>query len=192
MRGLDQHRVSGGKTALAAHGVALVDGGGTNTFRRANAFLSLGYRTAVLRDSDAPLSATAEETFRNGGGTIFAWTAGHSIEDELFECLPDTGVDGLLDKAVEFREETLVKDHIRSASANNISLDDIRDQIQRGVIPRETRSLLAKAAKSGSGWFKTVSAMERTARDVIGPTFANATGDFRAKVLAIFRWVRNV
>jgi putative ATP-dependent endonuclease of the OLD family len=192
MRGLDQHRVSAGKTAMAAHGVALVDGGGTNTFRRANAFLSLGYRTAVLRDSDAHLGATAEETFRKGGGAIFAWTAGRSIEDELFECLPDSGVDGLLAKAIGLREETLVKEHIRSASANSTSLDDIRRQIQVGPIPRETRRLLAAAAKSGAGWFKTVSAMERTARDVIGPTFANADGGFRAKVSAIFRWVRNV
>jgi hypothetical protein len=65
-------------------------------------------------------------------------------------------------------------------------------QIQRGAIPRETRRILARAAKSGAGWFKTVSAMERTARDVIGPTFGNADRDFRTKVLSIFRWVRNV
>lgn len=191
MRGMDQHRISEGKTALAANGVALVDGGGTNTFRRANAFLSLGYRTAVLRDSDAPLNAAAEKSFLANGGLIFAWSPGRSVEDELFECLPDTGIDGLLDKAIEFREETLVKDHITSASANRLSLADIQSQIQRGVIPRETRQILARAAKSGAGWFKTVSAMERTARDVIGPTFGNADRGFRAKVIAIFRWVRD-
>lgn len=192
MRGMDQHRVSEGKTALAAHGVALVDGGGTNTFRRANAFLSLGYRTAVLRDSDAPLNAAAEKSFVENGGLIFAWSPGRSIEDELFECLPDTAIDGLLDKAIEFREEKLVKDHITSASANRLSLADIQSQIQRGVIPRETRQILARAAKSGAGWFKTVSAMERTARDVIGPTFGNADRGLRAKVISIFRWVRDV
>ncbi|MEY9878705.1 ATP-dependent endonuclease [Bradyrhizobium sp. USDA 329] len=192
MRGMDQHRVSEGKTALAAHGVALVDGGGSNTFRRANAFLSLGYRTAVLRDSDAPLNAAAEKSFVENGGLIFAWSPGRSIEDELFECLPDTAIDGLLDKAIEFREEKLVKDHITSASANRLSLADIQSQIQRGVIPRETRQILARAAKSGAGWFKTVSAMERTARDVIGPTFGNADRGLRAKVISIFRWVRDV
>jgi hypothetical protein len=54
---IDQHRVSAGKTALAANGVAVVDGGGTNTFRRANAFLSLGFRTRsgpAATDSFAP------------------------------------------------------------------------------------------------------------------------------------------
>ncbi len=192
MRGIDQHRVSAGKTALAANGVAIVDGGGTTTFRRANAFLSLGYRTAVLRDSDVPINTSAERRFQQGGGTIFAWAAGRSIEDELFECLPDTGVDGLLNKAIELKEEMLIKDHITSASGNSISLAEIERQIQRGVIPRETRRVLAKAAKSGAGWFKTVSAMEQAARDVIGPAFENAERGFRTKVISVFRWARNV
>jgi putative ATP-dependent endonuclease of OLD family len=192
MRGIDQHRVSAGKIALAASGVAIVDGGGTNAFRRANAFLSLGYRTAVLRDSDVSINAAADKRFLEGGGTIFPWSPGRSIEDELFECLPDTGIDGLLEKAIEFKEETLIKDHITSASNNSVSLADIQGQIQRGVIPRETRRILAKAAKSGAGWFKTVSAMEQAARDVIGPTFGNADRGFRTKVISILRWVRNV
>ena len=191
MRGLDQHRVSAGKSALAANGVALVDGGGTNTLRRANAFRSLGYRTAVLRDSDAPLNAAAEKRFLDNDGTIFAWTTGRSIEDELFESLPDTGIDGLLDKAIELRERALVRDHITSASDSTISLAEVQRQIQRGVIPRETRVVLAKAAKSGAGWFKTVSGMEQAAREVIGPTIGNADRAFRAKVLSIFRWVRD-
>jgi putative ATP-dependent endonuclease of the OLD family len=49
LRGLDQHRIAEGETALAALGVGLVDGGGNNTFRRANAFRLLGY---VLNFSD--------------------------------------------------------------------------------------------------------------------------------------------
>lgn len=138
MRGIDQHRVSAGKIALAASGVAIVDGGGTNAFRRANAFLSLGYRTAVLRDSDVSINAAADKRFLEGGGTIFPWSPGRSIEDELFECLPDTGIDGLLEKAIEFKEETLIKDHITSASNNSVSLADIQGQIQRGVIPRDS------------------------------------------------------
>lgn len=48
MRGIDQYRVEKGETALASHGVAIVDGGGTNTYRRANAFRLLSYRSAVL------------------------------------------------------------------------------------------------------------------------------------------------
>jgi putative ATP-dependent endonuclease of the OLD family len=52
--------------------------------------------------------------------------------------------------------------------------------------------VLAKAAKSGAGWFKTVSAMEQAARDVIGPAFENAERGFRTKVICVFRWARNV
>jgi putative ATP-dependent endonuclease of the OLD family len=81
-------------------GVGLVDGGGNNTFRRANAFQMLGYRTAVHRDSDAPIAPLAEATFRDGGGTVFAWTQDRALEDELFLSLSNDAVADLVDEAV--------------------------------------------------------------------------------------------
>jgi putative ATP-dependent endonuclease of OLD family len=192
MRGLDQHGTSNGATAIAAYGVGLVDGGGSSTFKRANAFLSLGYRTAVLRDSDREMTPELEQSFRDGGGTVFCWTAGRAVEDELFVSLTDTAVDGLLDKAIELKEEALVNEHIKSASSNEKTLRDIQSEILTAVISRESRAILAQAAKSGAGWYKNITAMEMVARDVVGPALANATGDFRARIKAIFDWVANV
>lgn len=57
MRGLDQHFTSVGDRSFAACGATLVNGNGDETFSRAIALQSLGYRTAILRDSDKPAPA---------------------------------------------------------------------------------------------------------------------------------------
>jgi putative ATP-dependent endonuclease of OLD family len=188
MRGLDQFRIAKGKSAITARGIGLVDGGGTNTFRRANAFLSLGYRTAVLRDSDAAITPLRERTFRENGGTVFPWSPGRALEDELFASLSDDGVDGLLAKAIELKEDALINEHIKSASANAKDLEAIQaDAVIE--MSTENRDILAVAAKSGAGWFKSVGAMEMVAREVIGPDMANASATFRRKISAIFKWI---
>jgi putative ATP-dependent endonuclease of OLD family len=185
MRGLDQFRIANGKQAITARGIGLVDGGGTNTFRRANAFLSLGYRTAVLRDSDAIITPQFERAFADNGGTVFSWSPGNALEDELFASLSDTGIDGLLAKAIELKEAALINEHIKSASNNGKDLESIQTDAEMST---ENRELLAAAAKSGAGWFKRVSAMELVAREVIGPDMDNASVSFRRRIRAIFKW----
>jgi putative ATP-dependent endonuclease of the OLD family len=182
LRGLDQHRITKGETALTALGIGLVDGGGTNTFRRANAFLLLGYRTAVLRDSDRPLSALAEKTFRNSGGALFAWTQGRALEDELFLSLSSDAVGALIEKAITLKDETFIDENIKSASGNATNLKSIRAELRETGITDSTSETLASAAKSGTGWFKTVSAMEAVARDIIGPSLGDATEEFSEKI----------
>ena len=106
--------------------VAIVDGGGANTFRRALAFQSLGYRTSVLCDSDVQSTPDLETTFGDSGGKIFDWREGNAVEDELFLSLSDEGVGGLLVKAIEYKEEELVNEHIKSASENETNLQQIQ------------------------------------------------------------------
>jgi putative ATP-dependent endonuclease of the OLD family len=73
MRGLDQHFTAAGEKSLAGCGATLVNGNGDETFSRAIALQSLGYRTTILRDSDKPAPAQAEAAFIAGGGKVFAW-----------------------------------------------------------------------------------------------------------------------
>jgi hypothetical protein len=190
MRGLDQFRITNGKQAITARGIGLVDGGGTNTFRRANAFLSLGYRTSVLRDSDATMTPQLERAFTDDGGTVFSWSPGNALEDELFASLSDSGVDGLLAKAIELKETALINEHIKSASNNEKDLEAIQTDAFLEM-STENREILAAAAKSGAGWFKRVSAMELVAREVIGPDVNNASVSFRRKIGAIFEWTKD-
>jgi putative ATP-dependent endonuclease of OLD family len=188
MRGLDRHRTANGETAITALGVSLVDGGGSNTFRRANTFLALGYRTAVLRDSDQTISVQGEAAFRTGGGKVFAWTTGRAIEDELFLSLTPNGVSGLVQKAIEFKEEALVNDHIKSASSNTKDLNAIVEEVVADEISDESSVILATAAKSNTGWFKSITAMEAVACDVVAPDLTKAAEDFCDKITAIFKW----
>jgi putative ATP-dependent endonuclease of the OLD family len=191
LRGLDQHRIAKGETAITALGIGLVDGGGTNTFKRANAFLSLGYRTAILRDSDVPISALAETTFRNSGGTVFAWTHGRALEDEIFLNLSSDGVGDLIDEAISLRGETLINENIKSASGNAKNLSSIRAELRGTGITDATGEILAAAAKSGAGWFKTVGAMETVARDIIGPDLGDSAEEFSEKIESIFDWIQD-
>ncbi len=188
MRGLDRHRTANGETAITALGIGLVDGGGSSTFKRANAFLALGYRTAVLRDSDQNISVQAETAFRKGGGMVFAWTAARAIEDELFLGLSPKGVAGLIHQAVEFKEEALINDHIKSASSNRKDLSAIIEEVLADEISDESRIILATAAKSNTGWFKSITAMETVACNIVGPDLTQAAEDFRNKIDAIFKW----
>jgi putative ATP-dependent endonuclease of OLD family len=191
LRGLDQHRIAEGETALTALGVGLVDGGGNNTFRRANAFRLLGYRTAVLRDSDTMMPPLSKTTFRNHGGTVFAWMQGRALEDELFLSLSNDAVGALVNEAIRLKDESFINENIKSASSNAKDLAAIRTELRGGGITDGSREVLAAAAKSGAGWFKTVTAMETVAREIIGPALAEATDEFSEKIETIFDWMRD-
>lgn len=57
-------------------GVFAVDGsGGDNYFKRARVFAQLGYRTALLKDSDITEEAHRQQTeaCRRSGVTVFEW-----------------------------------------------------------------------------------------------------------------------
>jgi putative ATP-dependent endonuclease of the OLD family len=188
LRGLDQYRDSQGQPSIMALGVALVDGTGSPLFGRAQAFRSLGYRTAVLRDTDVHPTPDLETAFQASGGIVIAWRDGRALEDELFLSLSDAAIHELLAYAVELKEEPLINEHIKSASDNALDLAEIQVAALMDGFSREHRGLLAKAAKSGKGWFKTVSAMEAVARDIVGPDLLNADAGFREIIDTIFEW----
>ena len=195
VRGLDQYRTMKGKDAIAALGTALVDCGGGDSdrpFGRAEAFHSLGYRAAVVRDDDKKPTAAVEEGFVAKGGKVVAWRDGRALEDELFLNLSDDGVDKLLARAIELHGEDLVNDHIKSATKNAKDLAAIQTEALIAGISRESRVALGAAARTKrSGWFKSVTWMEDVARDIVGPDLANADDGFRELVESIFAWSAN-
>lgn len=200
LRGLDQHRSGEGKKALAACGISLVDGNGKSTYRRAQAFQSLGYRTAVLCDRDLvlkPAEAAAfkaeEAAFAASGGTIFTWQEKMGLEDELFQSLSDHAVLSLLAHAIELRGEDFIEANIKSACGGKTTLAAIRVESQRAEgLTFETCEMLGKAAKSGKGWFKSVTVMETVTREIVGPDLANAARELTDVVDQVFAWSANV
>lgn len=195
LRGLDQHRVAEGHTAIAAHGAALVDCGGGDAdrpFQRAGAFRALGYRAAVIRDDDKQPTSALEVEFIAGGGKVIAWRDGRALEDELFISSSNEAVTELLDHAIELHGEDLVNEHIKSASQNAKDLTAVQNEALTDGITSDSRRILGKAARARkAGWFKSVTWMEDVARDIVGPHLVNADAGFRALVEEIFAWASN-
>jgi putative ATP-dependent endonuclease of the OLD family len=91
--------------------------------------------------------------------------------------------------AVELHGEELIDAHISSASGGDFGLTGVRAEALADGYSIDTRLVLGLAARSKkAGWFKSVTWMERAARDIIGPDLVNADADFRAIVEYIFAW----
>jgi putative ATP-dependent endonuclease of the OLD family len=198
VRGIDQHYSTQDYASLFAQGVALVDCSGGDSdrpFRRAAAFHKLGYRVAVLRDDDKQPTAAVEQTFKDTGGTVFAWRAGRALEDELFASLTDNSIGALLDYAIKVHEEELIGEHIKTASKGKRTLADVQSEIRFDDLSPETRQMLGAIARNKkTSWFKTVSRMEHVGREIVGPELTDEKLDagFRSILVAIFNWTDNV
>lgn len=190
MRGLDQHFTANGETSLSACGAALVNGNGDETFSRALALQSLGYRTAVLRDSDKPAPAAAEAAFTRGGGRVFAWAAGRALEQELFAALPDGPANELLELAIETKDRALIEAHIKSISGGTKALGDLETEAVIDGLSPDSRALLGNAA-ARFGWLKTISTMETAGRTIVGPAYAAAESSLTSVMDAVLDWVED-
>ena len=188
MRGLDLSRQTSGLPSLMALGSALVDGGGDRCFGRARAFQQMGYRTALLRDSDVVAHADIEAAFKLAGGTVFAWAPGRALEDELFLSLGAPGIVSMINFAVECREEAIVDAHLKTASMNAHDLTAVRNLAAFGALPVEIRSMLGRASRMSKGWYKSVGAMETIGRDIVAPGFAQSDLRFQNDLHALFNW----
>jgi hypothetical protein len=190
MRGLDQYFTGTGAISLAACGTALVNGNGDETFSRATAFQALGYRVAILRDSDKPAPAAPEATFVSGGGKVFAWVGGRALEQELFAALPDGAVRKLLDLAIETKDRALVEAHVRTLSNGSATLDALETEALLDGLSAESRTLLGNAA-ARFGWLKTVTTMEAAGRTVVGPAYSDANASLTGVMDGLVDWVQD-
>ena len=186
VRGLDQHHTAIGETSLSALGVELVDAGGCDhLYLRADVFRSLGYRVTVLRDDDRKPNAAVEATFTEGAGSIHKWRDGWTLEDELFDALPNKAITALLDYAIQLHGKDLVNNHIKSTSNGKIDLPTC----QGGITPA-VRAALAKAcATKAAPWFKNVTATECIGREIIGPMYKQCDQEFSKILDGSFAWI---
>jgi putative ATP-dependent endonuclease of OLD family len=190
VRGIDQHRANAGASSISSYGTTLIDGGGNEVFKRAIAFQSLGFRTAVLRDSDVTPTPELEKAFTASGGKVFCWRSGHALEDEMFYSLDVSSIGKLIALAVDEKDEELVDAHIKSASKNHRNLASIREELATNA-SAETRKILGLASrhKDKKGWYKSVTIMEQVAREVIAPNLTSADPGMRAVVENLFAYL---
>jgi putative ATP-dependent endonuclease of OLD family len=195
IRGLDAYWSANGSPSLHAAGVALVDTGGGDAdraYERARAFQLLGYRVAVVQDNDKAPTREVVQRFESSGGCVVSWRDGRALEDELFLSAPAASVRALIDLAVELTEDGRVAEHIKTRSNGSYSLQTVlADGEQNGYSPDVRRVLGLSSRVRKAGWFKSISAMERVAQEVIAPHFDEFEEGFREKVSDLFSWAHD-
>lgn len=185
VRGLDQAMFAAGRPSLTACATAIVDGNGDNVFKRARAFQQMGYRTAVLHDSDTIPTPDVKATFESDGGPTFAWQANCSLEQELFLSLSNGAALALLEDAVSRRGDKSIDDQIRSVSAAAHSLESCRANLTPDA--RRVVGLASKAKQTG--WYKSITDMEGVARNIVAPDMKSCAASFQQTIAAIFKWI---
>ena len=190
MRGLDQHFTATGGKSRAACGATLVNGNGDETFSRAIALQSLGYRTAILRDSDKPAPTPAEAAFVSNGGNVFAWGGARALEQELFAALPNGPASELLKLAIEAKDRALIEAHIKTISNGAMSLAALEIEALIDGLGPDSRTLLGNAA-ARFGWLKTITTMETAGRTIVGPAYGEADASLTAVMDGLLEWVED-
>ena len=182
VRGIDLYRDSRGERTFMAAGGVLVDARSVSKiYGIAEAFIRLGYRTAVLRDDDKKPNPGDEERFESRGGIVFRWSDNLALEEELFYCVSSEVAVDLCRFAVGLHGKDVIQDHLRSALNGPADLDAFLDDYTRVSAPT-----LAEAAKKG-GWFKRISWMEDAAREIVAPALSDS-GNFQETVGRILAW----
>jgi predicted ATPase len=192
-RGLDRYWRSKGRPSFFALGGAYVDTGGSEPdrcFEQGSALLKLGYRVLVLADADKPPTPDVVQAFQDAGGTSVTWRQGRALEDELFHSLSDDGIDELLAKAIDIHGRDLVNDHIKSKSGGKVDLNAVESEsIVEGFSDR-TKTLLGIAARTkGNGWFKSITAFQEVANDIVGPHLTESDADFQVLINKFRDWI---
>lgn len=191
LRGIDQYRVELGEQSLTALGVSLVDGGGVSKiYKRANAFLELGYRCHVLRDDDEQPDADDEAAFVAAGGLVTMWPDNRNLEQELFSSLTDSAVGELVRHARDLHGDELIDDQLKSKSGGKMNLHLVDCEIIMDDVEPSTRKLLGlTSSHRRAGWFKSVSWMEEAGRRIIGPDLMEDETSLSLALEGIFAWM---
>lgn len=184
VRGLDLYWTDHGLHSLASHGVFPCDGGGNaNMLDRARAFALLGYRTALLHDSDDPLNTRKAAAAVDAGVSFFCWEAGCSTEQQLFRSLPSASSVELLRLATETRGEDGLRDQIHNHSKGAFTLLDCIERFHDDM--RHVLGMATKRAES----FKRVEYGERVGREILGPALDSCGGHLGATANSLRAWI---
>jgi hypothetical protein len=156
---------SHGKPPAEVGVVAIHGGGGDQAAGRAMALASLGYRTALLVDSDRPLNPPQDE-IEASGVTVFMWPGGVSTEERVMADLPLEVIRTVVGRARELLDEDVPTAAtgpvaIRLGAAAGSGFDDWLAGFQE----KQVRGAIAETAKKG--WFKGIDLGEALGRIVV-------------------------
>lgn len=160
----DDRARSQGMPTLAALGTCLCQGGGgSDAVSKAQDFAALGYRVALLVDSDDSATNAKLEGAEQSGVQVFAWPDGWSTENALFNALDKELISKLLAFLID--EEIVPRERIDDDFARN-ELDPFDsfspEKLWSAQSEEDVRKALviSSTRRSGKrkGWFKSVPA----------------------------------
>ena len=185
VRGIDLNRQDNNAATVVANGIHCADGGGDSMFARAKVFSSLGYPTAIFKDSDkAPQHEVHTQEAIQSGIAIYEWGDNRATEDAIFVSCPPELIPALLDIAIERKGVDSLESHIRANSNNSIGFSDCYQHFIEGYRP-----ILAKSANKKS-WFKDIEPAEKIARHIVGPNYDQFTDALKGPINQLFQWAQ--
>jgi putative ATP-dependent endonuclease of OLD family len=185
VRGIDLFCQDKNGTSIQAYGTYCTDGGGDSMFQRAKVFRSLGYSTAIFKDSDkhedhVEFSREASDL----GIKIYEWGNNYATENAIFSCCPQSAITELVNYAIERKGRDSINANIQSCSENRVSLDDCLVNFDDPM-----RAVLSIASKKKS-WFKDIEPAEIIGRTIIMPKYQEFHEIFTSPINSLFAWAR--
>lgn len=187
VKGIDLYGQEQGQASVQANGVQCADGGGDNMFDRAKVFTSLGYPTALFKDSDVVHAQhlTSTQEAQNSGVSIYEWGNGLSTESAIFISCPNTCVAPLLAAAIEWKGQDTIDQHIKNFSNNQYNLEMCLNQFQDNM-----RQVLSAAAGK-KGWYKDIHPAENIAKNIICQNYGQFSEQLTVAVNNLFQWAHS-
>lgn len=184
VKGIDLYSQEQGNNSIHAYGTHCADGNGDSMFERAKVFASLGYPTALFKDSDitTPQHASATQEARQRGIYVFEWGNSLSTEGAVFSFCPASCIPSLLDTAAEWKGEDSIDQHIKNFSNNQYNLQICRNQFHDGM----RQALISASGKKG--WYKDIGPAEKVAKQIICPAYNNFSAPFTTMLNSLFQW----
>lgn len=185
MRGLDFNYTECGYRGLIAHGCFWADGNGDpSLFGRAKVFANLGYRVAIIMDSDKATEQVTLNEMNASGVSIFRWAQDHSTESALFSSVPANCIQLLLSIACEWKSVDAVDDWISRVSNGAYTLQQCQEQFQD-----QMRPFLAQGASKGK-WYKDIEPAERVIREVVAPNWQHCDALLTQPLMNLIQWIQ--
>jgi ABC-type branched-subunit amino acid transport system ATPase component len=169
-------------------GVVLVPGEGSSAPQTALSLARLGYRSALLIDSDVPLQPPEAELVA-GGVAVFAWNGGVCTEERVMLDVPWDVVLAILVRASE-----LIDEDVPQAATDAVAVrlgapigTDLEAWLEGGFDEGQIRLAVGLTAKR-NGWFKRTDLGEALGGLVAGALPRMEGTDLAAKLNALANW----
>jgi putative ATP-dependent endonuclease of OLD family len=151
-RALDMQWQEDKKTSYGELGIVPVDGDGSAAPANAKKLRRLDYNVLWFGDSDV-VSEDEVAEIKASGVQVLLWPGKHCIEQRVFSDLPWEGIQELVQRAFDLKDEQAVRGAAKSRFKKNPTLIDA--DLKSWPDDPDLRKALASAAKN-SRWYKTL------------------------------------